>query len=76
MSQLHRCFHAPHQWALLWETAGPALRELHPSGLGVEGDLAEIGGEISTPRMEGRHHPDFRSSKQWSRGIELYGRQM
>lgn len=40
-------------FAVLWETAGPALTELHPSGLGVEGDLAEMRGEISTPRVEG-----------------------
>lgn len=33
----------------LWETADPVLRDLHPSGLGVEGHFTKTGGETSTP---------------------------
>lgn len=37
----------------LWETADPVLGDLCPSGLGVEGDFAETGGETSTPQGGG-----------------------
>lgn len=61
----------------LWETADPVLRHLHPSGLGVEGDFAETGGETSTPQEgEETSVPHFRSLQQWSRGIKFRGKQM
>lgn len=61
----------------LRETADPVMRDLHSSGLGVEGHFAETGGETSTPQGGGETSvPHFRSLQQWNRGIKLHGKQM
>lgn len=54
----------------------PCLRQLHPSGLAVEGGLAEVRGDICTTRVERRHLSPTSGLKQWSRGIKLNRRQM